>query len=243
MFGVLYAFVKREKIDILILIWIVLFWLFISLSSPWQVLRWQLPYVPFLCILSARFISSVLQYPNKYLKALIIAGTFSTSFLTLFYSASYLKMMTEKDVRDESSEWIEQNIPEGKKIAVPDVYFWNPSIVMTLYWYKEAEPFYADIKKYKIIQTDWSIEKLKKTNPDYVVLSDYEYYPILKLKDKYPHPELLPFLGEVMQGDKYILIKKFEKYPAIFGIKSIGGFYPHDWRYTCPTILIYKKTE
>lgn len=239
--GIIFAFIKRQKIDILILCWLVIFYLFISLSSPWQSMRWQLPYVPLLCILSARFIFSVFQYPNKYLKTLIIAVTFFISFLTLFYSASYLKMMTGKDIRDESSEWIEQNIPEGKKIAVPDVYFWNPSIVMTLYWYREAEPFYAGIKKYKIIQTDWEVEKLKKEKPDYAILSDFEYYPILKLKNKYPHPELMPYLEKIMQSDEYKLIKKFEKKPELFGITTIGGFLPPELRMVNPTILIYEK--
>ncbi|MDI6641610.1 MAG: hypothetical protein QME68_04785 [Elusimicrobiota bacterium] len=44
-----------------------------------------------------------------------------------------------------------------------------------------------------------------------------------------------------MNSDEFRLVKKFEKYPNIFGIKTIGGFYPHDWRYTCPKILIYEK--
>ena len=54
--GIIFAFIKREKIDILILTWIALFLLFISFSSPWKILRWQMPYIPLLCILSARFI-------------------------------------------------------------------------------------------------------------------------------------------------------------------------------------------
>ncbi|MFA5778946.1 MAG: phospholipid carrier-dependent glycosyltransferase [Elusimicrobiota bacterium] len=240
--GIIFAFIKREKMDILILLWIIIYLLFIGIMSPWKVLRWQMPYIPLLCILSARFIMSVLKNAKKHIRFSMITAVFAVSITTLFYSLAYLKMMTEKDIRDESSEWIEQNIPEGKKIAVTDVYFWNPSIVMTLYWYTETEPFYTGIKKYKIYQTGWGdIEKLNKINSDYVILSDFEYYPILKLKDKYPHPELMPYLEKIMKSDEYKLIKKFEKKPELFGIVSAGGFLPHELRMLNPTILIYKK--
>lgn len=241
LFGFIFAFIKREKIDILLITWIIIFYLFIALSSPWKSMRWQLPYVPFLCILSARFIISLLKNTKKYIRFLIITAVFAVSVMTLFYSTAYLKMMTEKDIRDEASEWIETNIPEGKKIAVPDVYFWNPSIIMTLYWYKETEPFYKGLKKYKIIQTSWDLNSLRKSNPDYVILADFEYYPILQLKNKYSHPELMPFLVEIMKTKRYKLIKKFEKKLELFGITPIGGFLPPEFRMVNPTILIYKK--
>jgi len=239
--GIIFAFIKREKIDILILTWIALFLLFISFSSPWKILRWQMPYIPLLCILSARFIMSVLKNASNYIRFSVITAVFFVSITTFFYSVSYLKMMTEKDVRDESSEWIEQNITEGKKIAVPNVYFWNPSIVMMLYWYKETESFYAGIKKYRVVRTDWEITKLEAEKPDYVILSDFEYYPILKLNDKYPHPELMPYLEKIMRSDEYKLIKKFEKKPELFGIITASGLLPHELRLVNPTILIYKK--
>lgn len=241
--GFIFAFIKRKKVDILILVWIIIFWLLISLSSPWRVLRWQLPYVPFLCLLSAGFISSILQYTHKYLRIFIITTVFFVSCYTLFYSTAYVKMMTEKDVRDEASEWIENNIPEGKKIGVPNVYFWNPSIVMMEFWYKETEPFYKGIKKYKISQLLWDIEILKKENPDYVILTDFEYHPILKLKDQYPHPEVMPFLERIMQSKYYVLLKKFEKKPELFGIVSINSFLPVELRMVNPTILVYKKSK
>jgi len=234
--GLIYSILKREKSDILILSFIFLLWLELGFS-PWRLVRWFVPFVPLLCLLSARFAFSIKKY--KVLTTVIVS---IISLYTFLYSYSYVKMMSEKDVRDSSSEWIEQNIPEGKKIAVSNMYFWNPSIAMTLYWYKETEPFYKGIKRYKILQIN-SIKKLNTEKPDYVILSDYEYFPILKLKHKFPNEYILPFLNKVMNSGEYILIKKFEKYPNIFGIKMIGGFYPHDWRYTCPTILIYKKAK
>ncbi|MBN1384058.1 MAG: phospholipid carrier-dependent glycosyltransferase [Elusimicrobia bacterium] len=241
--GVIFAFIKREKTDILILAWIIIFWVFISFASPWQIVHWQFPYIPFLCILSARFAVYAFRYTKKYIKILAVTVFSLICLYTFFYSAAYIKMMTEKDIRDEASEWIEQNIPEGKKIAVPDVYFWNPSIVMMQYWYKETEPFYKGIKKYKISQIGWLLKNLKRENPDYVILADFEYYPILKLKSKYAHPEVLPFLEEIMQSGLYIQIKKFEKRPELFGITAIGGFFPPELRMVNPTILVYARTN
>jgi len=150
-------------------------------------------------------------------------------------------MMTEQDVRDESSEWIEKDIPEDKKIAAPYVEFWSPAIITQRYWYKETDPFQKGVKKYKIVKMEYNTKLLETEKPEYVVLTDYEYYPILGLKDKYPHKELLPFLQKIMRGEQYTIIKKFEKQPSLFGMQFVSGFFPHDWRYTCPTILIYKR--
>lgn len=93
----------------------------------------------------------------------------------------------------------------------------------------------------KYIKAEWNVEKLEKIDPEYVILSDFEYYPILRLKDKYPHEEMMPFLEKIMRSGEYTLIKKFEKKPELFGIVSVRGFLPHELRMVNPTILIYKK--
>ncbi|MFH1368207.1 MAG: glycosyltransferase family 39 protein [Elusimicrobiota bacterium] len=239
--GIIFSAFKREKADILILFWIAVFYVFISLTSSWQVLRWQLPYVPFLCILAARFIISAADNGNKLISRGIAVLSAFVLILTLFYTTAYVKTMAVKDVRDVSSEWIEQNIPEGSTIGSPCVCFWNPSIVMTEFWYKDSEPFYKGLKRYKMIQVPADPAELDKLDPDYIILTDFEYHPLLKIKYLYPHPETYPFLLGVMNEGKYTFLKSFENKPELFGIKPVNGFYPHELRMVFPEIRIYKK--
>jgi len=239
--SLIYAFIKREKTDIIFAGWVIIFWSFISLMSPWQLVRWQLPYVPVLCLLAARFIVAVSAGGNKYIRLSLLSAACLIFFYTALYSISCVKIMAEKDVRDEASEWIESNIPEGKRIAVPNVYFWNPSIVMMEHWYKNNELFLKEVKQYKIFQVWYDLELLKKANPDYIFLADFEFYPLLNLKNKYTHPEMTALLNEITKSGKYRLVKVFERPPKIFGIKTMCGFPPHEWRYINPEIRAYQK--
>lgn len=241
--GIVYAASRREKTDILFLSWILCYYAFIALTSPWQVMRWQLPYLPFLCILSARFIVAAVNNSNKLIKYGAVIFTSVVLLLTLFYTTAYIKTMTEKDIRDVSSEWIEQNIPEGSVIGSQCIYFWNPTIVMSQYWYKETEPFNIPQKKYKMIQVTEHLDMLNKLKPEYMILTDFEYHPLLKIKFLYPHPETYPFLLAIMDGKRYTLIKSFEKKPELFGIRPVNGYYPHEFRMAFPEIKIYKRNK
>ncbi|MDO8804361.1 MAG: glycosyltransferase family 39 protein [Elusimicrobiota bacterium] len=233
--GLLYAAFKREKTDLLLLPFILLLLVELSLP-PWRLVRWFMPFVPLLCLLAARFV--LLSRKRFFLAALAAA----VSAYTLFYTASYVRTMATEDVRDASSRWIEENIAENSRIAVPRMFFWNPAILTSLYWFNETEPFRKNIKKYKVLQTP-SVQELSAAHPDYVIISDYEYYPALNLKGKYPNPQASELFNKLSGSGDYTLIKKFEKSPSLFGIKPIGGFYPHDWRYPFPTLLVFKAEK
>ncbi len=234
--SVIYAFIKREKTDILLLAVLILLWALLG-ASPWRLARWSVAFIPVLCVLSARFVMSIQRY-----RVISLVAVGLISVYTLAYSYAHVNLMSKTDVRDEASYWIEENIPEGSKIGVPYMYFWNPSIVMAEYWYKSDESVLKGLKKYDMVQLTEKIENLKKENPDYVILSDYEYYPVLCLNNKFPHPEVLPMLNDIMSGSNYRLVKTFERYPEFLGIKMIDGSAPHDWRYICPVIRIYKRS-
>ena len=234
--SVFYAFMKREKTDIILLSALVLLWALLG-TSPWRLARWSVAFIPVLCLLSARFVLSFSRF-----RIIALAAAALISVYTLADSYAHAQYMSKVDVRDESSYWIEQNIPEGSKIGVPYMYFWNPSIAMTEYWYKSDEAVLKGLKKYKIVQILDKTEVLDKEDPDYVILADYEYYPTLRLKNKYPHTEALPQLNEIMNSKKYSLVKVFERYPEFLGYRFIDGRAPHDWRYICPALRIYKKS-
>ncbi len=235
--SLVYALFRRELPALIMAAAMLVLWFLLG-SSPWRVIRWFTPFIPLLCILIARF---MLQIKGKAARPASFSLLALTVLYTAGYSYAYVRMMASPDVRDIASEWIERSIPEGETIAVPMAYFWNPTITMTEFWYKPSEPFFAGLKRYRILRTGNDAGLLKKEKPACVVLADNEYYPLLKLKRKYPVDFALPVLREITESGTYSMVKEFDTQPRLFGRRVIRGFYPHDWRYPCPVIRVYRR--
>lgn len=247
--GIIYAFVRRTKHDLLILLWIVTFNVLIS-GPTWRVVRWFIPLTPFYVLLISRFYYEV-KNKNKLLNYFLLIVILITGIYTSAYSIAYVKGMAEKGVRTEASEWIDANIKEGSSIGViRDPWFTGPEVVIMEYYYKEDDPCYVKRKKkYKIIDYKFpiedyvDIERLRKNPADYISVSDYEFFPYLRLKNKYPLTKFIPVFTELFEGKNYIKVKEFTKKPELFGFIPIGGFYPHDWRLPFETIIILKNVK
>lgn len=239
--GMVNAAFRRSKSDILLLAWIILFYAFISAASGWQILRWQFPYIPFLCVLAAKFTVDAVRRASGGFKYAVTAVIGAALLYTVFYSAAFAALMARQDVRDEASEWIEQALPEGTSIGVNTISFFHPSILLTEHWYKPSEPIVNYPKKYEIVIAEWDAGMIEKKKPSYIILSDFEYYPLLNLPGRNACPRYLPFLNEVTEGGKYELARVFKKKVELLGLVPLGGFYPFCLRTVFPEIRVYKR--
>ena len=237
--GIIYSLVRLDKKQLIIFIWL-LVWLIILSQTNWKLLRWTIPMIPFLCILSAKLIIDILNIAKRTYKILTIVIVIFIFVNTILYSFAYVKLMSEKDVRDISSEWIEKNIPANSKIGLPVLTFaWDAGILQMLCWYNKTEPFFKNITLYNLVILDESVEKLKLLKPDYIIFSDFYSYPLIIENRRYHEHNKLEFLTAVI--NYYNLIMKVEKKPKKYGFYPVASFYPHDWRYVCPSIYIYKR--
>lgn len=116
----LYALWRFKNADIVLGIFVLVCFLYFG---SWEigVEKYLLPLLPFLAILSGRFVVEILsllklssQWTNKLLILcilILIAEPFSRGIYNDY-------LLTQKDTRTQAKEWVENNVREGTKIAI-----------------------------------------------------------------------------------------------------------------------------
>lgn len=134
---------------------------------------------------------------------------------TFSYSFAYDRIFKGRDIKTEAGKWIAENIEEGSSVG-----FYRP---LTPY----AHPP-INILKYNVswIKGNNKISSL----PQYFVESEYDCIS----------QEFKLFLNS-----HYSSIKRFDKFPEVFGIKFYYGSSKCFWWWKTPnpTIIIYKKNH
>ncbi|MBN1384060.1 MAG: glycosyltransferase family 39 protein [Elusimicrobia bacterium] len=236
--GVIFAVIKREKADLLLLAWILLYY-YIQAQSGYKIARYQNEYLPFLIILAARFIFYFKDRIGKYAVNTIIVLSI---LITSIYTLSYTNMMTKPSPQDTASLWIKDNIPQGSKIGViRKPYYYSPPVINMKYYALSRYQENPEYNKpgYKITDLDYTPAKLDKEKPEYIVTSEFEY-----LHNLPPGPDTEAFIDKIFSSGKYKEIKRFELSPSFLMFsfdKKVS--WPLDWKMPCATILILKRTK
>ncbi len=234
--GLMFAFFKRTKWDWFFVLGMIPY-LAILCHSPWKLVRWMVVVTPIFVILAARFLVEVFR-SRKVLYSVVGA----ISLYTTLYSWSYVWGMHKEAVHVEASDWIMEHVPRGKSIGVSTVPFaWHPTLVIQEYFYPQGDPARSGKPKFYTVESlGFSLENLEKLKPEYIVLSDFDYLPMLRLKKQFPNMHNLPFLEEVFYGGKYRQVASFGRRLLLWGVPLIGGTLPHDWRYPFPEIKVFR---
>ncbi|MGC8976614.1 MAG: ArnT family glycosyltransferase [Candidatus Ratteibacteria bacterium] len=215
----------NKKIYILFLLWISLYFLFISLFSK-NYGRYILPIVPPFIITGYGFwIEKNIKKPFNYFKIFVLYISVLFSFI---YGLSFKSLFLKLNTRTEAGIWIKENIPKDKTIGVCEV----P-------WQFQMPPF--DYFYYKVFVLNYDFEKLKKESPEYFIISSFQSpippYPLNLQKER------IQFYEKFIKSNLYILIKTFQRFPSFSIIKFKFKILPEDLIYINPTILIFKKNE
>jgi hypothetical protein len=231
--GVALAFIRRTPADVAILAVGVPYFILTTFTS-WVVVRYTLPLLPLLAILSGRFMAQVLTVSPRYkivayvLFALVLVWTMLADY-------AYLKMEAGKDVRDAASEWIGRNVPPGSSIAIVKYYlqdqFFNPvipkgypSLVIHLNAANDSRLFFRDNKS------------------DYLILHEFIYKNVERLGPRHPYPHERVFY-ESLQNSHYKNIKEFKHPVEAMGIDFSSWFTSQDYVIANPGIRVYKRIK
>jgi hypothetical protein len=115
--GVLWALWRRKWSDGLILSFLAVYFIVIGFGYM-KFIRYAIPFLPFLCLLGARFSTELLDIVKaRALRFLFAAAIFLVAALSVFTSLAYLNIYRQPDVRIQASRWIFQNIPRGSTVA------------------------------------------------------------------------------------------------------------------------------
>jgi len=210
-----------EKKRILLLGWSIFYFLFISVFSK-NFARYILPIVPPLIILGL----DIWTWEIKKLNLLKNSILWICILYTFVYGLSYKSLFIKENIRTEAGIWIKENIPAGSSIGVTEV----P-------WQFQMPPF--DYYVYRVVVTGYNTEELKKSQPDFFILSSFQApippYPMRLQKER------VKFYKEFIESGLYTEEKRFEKYPSFAGITYRFKTLPEDLIYLNPTIVVYRK--
>lgn len=230
--GVVYALVRRRVEDKVVLAGIGLYFIMLS-SVTWAVVRYTLPMLPLLALLSGVAVIQIfekLRHVSTRGIIYLIAGMLLA--WTLAADIAFLHVTASKNVREQTSDWIAQNIPQGKSTLVIKSYdeddFFNPII----------PPQYINMAILLVKGSD-SRRLFAEMKFDYVVLHELFYSDMERLGSRHPREEVWGFY-EGMTSAGLKLVKEIKIPVQLLGIDFSGSFEAMDFSVINPGIRIYQ---
>ena len=269
--GLGYALIKREKIGLFLVAFLIVFYLFIGgVRVPF--IRYFLPMVPILAVLAARFLLSVQAPPKwfrlKNVRHVAIAVVVVSSTL---YGAAYLNVYVSPDIRLQARDWIGDNIPVGSVIVVEHDIFWMPTrwdrvvpdyTVKRLRLYDLYENSSQHVYLPPVIGVLLRDELVPENNQGPLsaneinayfnnVLRDADYVVVLsRFVDQFraagqSRPAENQYYEQLFDGSAgFGLLKKFEVKPALLGVSLNDDRAQHVFKaFDHPSIWIFKRDD
>jgi len=246
--GVLYALKKRTVGDLVLLSFLVIYYLMIGAAQV-RFARYIIPMLPILMVLGARGVIEFISYLRSGSRLVGSARFVVVGLLVLIctyslgVSVALDKLYAREDTRNRAVAWMRGNIPQGESIGFATIpWFYTPPFEPTigaLAVASERLDRAASVTDYTLVVSpdkEWDRDELVKELPDHLILSQFEYEDLQRLKD----PNAAKYFETL---DRYYgSPRRFEDGPRLFG-RSIPllGKLPHDMSYASPTILIYTR--
>ena len=210
-FSIFYSiyFIFKKKFHQQFNLFLVLFWiLFLFFYQGFQhvtTMRYFLPIYPFICLLSAFFISQI-KYLNRPPIKLILL------LILLIYPLSFISIYFKDHTRVTASKEIYQNIAVGSTIATE---YWDDALPLSVGNYS-----YSLYQNQEIAVADPdSTEKMTKINnqlsrSNYIILSSNRFYlPIPKNSDHFP--QTTKYYQSLFDGSLgFQKVAEFTSYPC-----------------------------
>ncbi len=180
--GVVFLFIKSKKIFLLVIGFPLIYTILLGGAGLFFV-RFTLPIIPFLCVLSACGIYFLSQHigvgEGRYIKAgicMIVLLTILAAAQGAVFSVRHNLLIGREDTRSIAGSWIEHNLPAGSKIAIenycPNPGKWNFNA-------KETDKYNKRSNQKFIVKDTWrylaktSIMGYREAGFTYIVTSDF----------------------------------------------------------------------
>lgn len=205
----------KNKILIIFVSFTILSYLLIFGKFAVGWMRYTLPIYPLFCVFGGFLISEIVakKIPKKYLSNYYSKKTIFFIFLliTLIYPVSFLSIYTYTSTRIQASNWINENIPSGKNLAVEH---WDDSLPVygQQNYTQLALPLYDPDTNEKWVGIKSTLKK-----SDYIILASNRLYkPLQKLTDC----KVLPVNRCYLKTSKYYK----DLFSGNLGFKKIAEF-------------------
>ncbi len=244
------SFSSRQARTIILLSF---FWVYFAIVGHFAIgfMRYMLPLYPLLCLFAAVLAYKLLLNLKSYFlnhKSIFIILNSLFIILILVWPLSFMHIYTQPNTRVSASNWINQNIPPGKTLAVEH---WDDGL-----------PLFG-VEKYRIVtlplyESDtpqkWAGINQQLAQTDYIIIaSNRLYVPLMKMTDckKLPpgrcYVQTTQYYNNLFGGSLgFQKVAEFSIYPSL--ILNHSSFIINDSSadesftvYDHPKVMIFKK--
>lgn len=226
----------------------VFFWSYFLIVGSFAIgfMRYMLPVYPLLCIFAAIATKTIFHFTTNKFPLVKFPIVLFFSVLLLLWPMSFMEIYKNPPTRHTATEWILQNIPPNKTIAIEH---WDDSLPLTnqeLYKMEVLELYNADTPE------KWDTIQNQLNASDYIILaSNRLYIPLSKLSNCSQLPpgkcykETEEYYKKLFSGELgYTKIAEFNSYPEIplLKIPINDSFADESFTvYDHPEVIIFKK--
>ena len=216
--GILTAFAKRKKADLLLAIWVLCYVLIMGVFSK-KYIHYMIPAIPFSILLMVKTFASVRNKVAARLLVLIVL------FPTLLHTICYESYFSQ-DIRMATGKWVAENLAEGTSIGIP-----------TTPWLFHTPPI--NRRKYNIVTADPTTHEFAELVPDYYLVGDYEVTHNMSRA----FSDMEEFATFMKNQHGYEPARVFKKEASICGFRfrsTMGR--PMDW-YLNPEFVVLQRKD
>ncbi|MBT9164966.1 MAG: hypothetical protein DDT23_00977 [candidate division WS2 bacterium] len=229
--GILYALFRRQPQDLILVSFCILFYLFFE-RQPYKAVRQLLPIVPIMLLLAARVLAD-LGLKIKLRELYILGIALLVTVPSIYRVIQYDTQLSQKDTRIMAKEWIEENIPKGKKLALYAAYWSNPQVegLHAGGYERVFIPFYIYNLEGNLDESRAEpVEYYQKEGVDYIITNSYMIAQQTSKSSRVYFPNLSQSYIEFYRSldENYPLVKTFK---------------PKPWGNPGPEIRIYKLKD
>ncbi len=231
--GLLYSLKRVNAKIFLFLFWIVIYCLALFSSND-LFIRYTILLIPFLIILAAKAVyEGMYERRTTAVKAIFIA-LFSIAILYMtVFSFLISKSMSGQDARIQAKKWFEKTAAKSNSVGI--------MLSATGMQTRDDPPIDSTFAIYR----DRSLNELLAKNPDWIIISSYDYVDYMRIREKYDFTRENYFALKALKNEEidYQLEKSFDTSPEFLGHKFLGTYPLHDMMYPFSKIEIYKRKE
>ena len=255
-----YALYKHERGDGLLAAFALPYYVLISLAAV-RYARYTIPLLPILALWVGRMAADWSRLPRPTLRWFgMIAGAGALAW-TLVAALWLVEAMAETDSRDEALTWIRSHAAASATFGFAAMPWFGTAPISPYFpmyqrggWRAMTPP--TEAARYVYAGKDWDLDLLKSANPDFVILSEYDYADAQR-RGEAEASAYLDYLTDAEHAHPYYEVASYnyDDVGLLWRVRQVmqdsEGFHavslptrdlPHDMLYPSPTITIYSHT-
>ena len=243
-FGLSYSLWKIDHQKGLILLWIGIYFYVIG-GLQAKPIRYLLPLLPFLALLSADFCVWFIRSPQFVRIRKLAIGICAAIFMySTIYGVAFASLYTREDSRIQAARWIDKHIPANSRIGVERGGFSMRGMINSEQY--SVRPIKMGVlftlRGFTTCKVEFIFVQDLLRDLDYIVITDVNRYQQFTAA-----PELVPggaaFYQALVDGEVgFDLVQRFRHYPSLGSIAfKDDGSEPTFVGFDHPTVMIFKK--